>query len=119
MVLRSLGCLSSSLGGDGVAMLLDEPEMEAEQGKKQRGERHDVQSEEALHGEFAYVGAAAQNVGHGGTDERDRGRDLQADLGGEVAELVHGQQVAGEAEDGGELIGRLLPGVFGHVLRRR
>ena len=102
MVLRSRGGLRFFAGRHGVAVPLHQPEMKAKQRQKQRGQHHDVQGEEALHREFAYIRAAAQHVGNGRTDQRNRRGNLQADLGGEVAELVHRQQVAGEAEDRGD-----------------
>ena len=99
MLLRSAGGFRFLTGRNGVAMALDQPEMEAEQRNEDGWQHHDVQGKEALHREFAHVRAAAQHVGDDRTDPWNRHRNLQADLGGKVAELVHGQQVAGEAED--------------------
>jgi hypothetical protein len=76
--------------------------MKRKQGNEQRREHHHVQRKEPLHGKFAYVRAAAQHVGNRRTDPRNRHRNLQSDLGGEVAEFIHGQQVAGEAETRGQ-----------------
>ncbi len=89
-------------GRAGVAVALDKPQMKRKQRQEQGRQHHDVQSEETLHGELADLRTAAQHVGDGRTDERNCHRNLQADLGGKVAELIHGQQVAGEAEDRGD-----------------
>ncbi len=76
--------------------------MEAKQ-RQEQGRQHDhVEGEETLDGELADLGTAAQHIGNHRADEGNGDRNLKADLGGEVAELVHGQQVAGEAEDGGQ-----------------
>ena len=76
------------------AVALYQPEMEAEQGKEQCREHHYVKRKKALNREFAYFRTAAQHVGHDWTDPRNRRRDLEANLGGEVAELIHGQKIA-------------------------
>ncbi len=55
-------------GRHGVAVSLHQPEVEAEQGKKDGRQHHDVQGEEALHGELVHVQAAAQHVGDGRAD---------------------------------------------------
>ena len=102
MLLRSAGGLFFFAGRDGIAVALHQPEMKGEQRHKDGRQHHHVQGKEALHRELAYIGAAAQHVGNHGTNPRNGNGNLQADLGGEVAEFIHGQQVAGEAEDRGE-----------------
>src|SRR6202035_2867581 len=72
---------------DGVAVLLDEPEMEAEKRKEERWEHDDMEREEALHSELGYFGSAAKHGGDGRANEGNGVGDLKADLGGEVGEL--------------------------------
>ena len=91
--------LASSLGGTALPCLCTSQRWKPSRGRNKRGQHHDVQREEALHGEFADIRAAAQHVGDRGSDTRNRRRNLKAHLGGEIAEFVHRQQIAGEAED--------------------
>ena len=76
--------------------------MEAEQRNEEQRKDDDVEGEEALDGEVADLRAAAQDGGGECAHEGDGRGNLQADLGGVVAELVHGEEIAAEAEHRGE-----------------
>ena len=76
--------------------------MKRKQGNKQCREHHHMEREEPLHGKLRDVRAAAQQIGNRRTDAGNRRRYLQTNLGGEVAQLVHGQQVAGKTETRGQ-----------------
>ena len=58
-----------------------------------------MQRKESLDCKLVDFETAPQHVADDGSDPRNGGGDFEANLGGEVAEFVHGEQVAGETED--------------------